>query len=53
MMKRGGVRAEAARMSALAALLTSGKVDQEKLEHAGLRDLTSTAGQTWAQLLKP
>jgi tRNA uridine 5-carboxymethylaminomethyl modification enzyme len=41
-----------ARMSALAALLTSGKVDQEKLEHAGLRDLTSTAGQTWAQLLK-
>jgi tRNA uridine 5-carboxymethylaminomethyl modification enzyme len=41
-----------ARMSALAALLTSGKADREKLEHAGLRDLTSTAGQTWAQLLK-
>jgi tRNA uridine 5-carboxymethylaminomethyl modification enzyme len=41
-----------ARMAALANLLTSGKVDAEKLEHAGLGSLPATAGQTWAQLLK-
>ena len=41
-----------ARMSALAVLLTAGKVDPEKLERAGLSELTSTVGQTWAQLLK-
>jgi tRNA uridine 5-carboxymethylaminomethyl modification enzyme len=41
-----------ARMAALASLLTSGKVDSEKLEHAGLGELPATAGLTWAQLLK-
>ena len=41
-----------ARMAALASLLTTGKVDPEKLEHAGLRELPATAGLTWAQLLK-
>ena len=41
-----------ARMAALARLLAAGKVDAEKLERAGLGDLTATAGQTWAQLLK-
>jgi tRNA uridine 5-carboxymethylaminomethyl modification enzyme len=41
-----------ARMTALARLLTAGKVDAEKLARAGLGDLTATAGQTWAQLLK-
>ena len=41
-----------ARMAALANLLTSGKVDAEKLERAGLGNLPATAGQTWAQLLK-
>jgi tRNA uridine 5-carboxymethylaminomethyl modification enzyme len=41
-----------ARMAALACLLAAGKVDAEKLERAGLGDLTATAGQTWAQLLK-
>jgi len=40
------------RMAALARLLTTGKVDAEKLRAAGLEDLNSTAGQTWAQLLK-
>ncbi len=41
-----------ARMAALARLLSTGKVSPEKLEQAGLAGLTSTAGQTWAQLLK-
>jgi len=41
-----------ARMAALANLLNSGKVDQEKLQRAGYGGLTATAGLTWAQLLK-
>jgi len=41
-----------ARMAALELLLTTRKVDSEKLHAAGLADLTATAGQTWAQLLK-
>jgi tRNA uridine 5-carboxymethylaminomethyl modification enzyme len=41
-----------ARMAALANLLTTGKVDAEKLERAELGSLPATAGQTWAQLLK-
>ncbi len=41
-----------ARMSALARLLTTGKVDTEKLERAGLGEQPATAGLTWAQLLK-
>jgi tRNA uridine 5-carboxymethylaminomethyl modification enzyme len=41
-----------ARMTALAAFLSSGKVDAEKLQRAGLGQLTATAGQTWSQLLK-
>jgi tRNA uridine 5-carboxymethylaminomethyl modification enzyme len=41
-----------ARMSSLERLLTSGKVDPEKLDHVGLGDLPATAGLTWAQLLK-
>ena len=41
-----------ARMFALERLLTSGKVDPEKLQHAGLGELPATAGLTWAQLLK-
>jgi tRNA uridine 5-carboxymethylaminomethyl modification enzyme len=41
-----------ARMIALELLLTTRKVDSEKLRAAGLGDLTATAGQTWAQLLK-
>jgi tRNA uridine 5-carboxymethylaminomethyl modification enzyme len=41
-----------ARRSALANLLTSGKVDAVKLERAGLGSLPATSGQTWAQLLK-
>ncbi|MGA3334138.1 MAG: tRNA uridine-5-carboxymethylaminomethyl(34) synthesis enzyme MnmG [Terracidiphilus sp.] len=41
-----------ARMSALERLLTSGKVDPEKLDRAGFRELPATAGLTWAQLLK-
>ena len=41
-----------ARMAALASLLTTGKVDPEKLERAGLGELPATAGLTWAQLLK-
>ena len=39
-------------MAALARLLTTGKVDPEKLERAGLGELPATAGLTWAQLLK-
>ena len=41
-----------ARMAALDHLLTTGKVDPEKLQRAGLSELTATAGLTWAQLLK-
>ena len=41
-----------ARMAALAHLLTTGKVDAERLAAMGLGELTSTAGQTWAQMLK-
>jgi tRNA uridine 5-carboxymethylaminomethyl modification enzyme len=41
-----------ARMSALERLLTTGKVDPEKLQRAGLGELPATAGLTWAQLLK-
>ena len=41
-----------ARMAALERFLTTGKVNAEKLEAAGLGDLPATAGQTWAQLLK-
>jgi tRNA uridine 5-carboxymethylaminomethyl modification enzyme len=41
-----------ARMAALENLLTTRKVDTEKLAAAGLGDLGSVAGQTWAQLLK-
>jgi tRNA uridine 5-carboxymethylaminomethyl modification enzyme len=41
-----------ARRSALAALLSSGKVDAEKLARAGFADQPATAGLTWAQLLK-
>ena len=41
-----------ARMAALAALLSSSKVDHAKLASAGFGDLTATAGLTWAQLLK-
>ena len=41
-----------ARMAALERLLTSGKVDPEKLQRAGFGELPATAGLTWAQLLK-
>jgi tRNA uridine 5-carboxymethylaminomethyl modification enzyme len=41
-----------ARMAALMRLLTTGKVDPEKLERAGLREQPASAGLTWAQLLK-
>jgi tRNA uridine 5-carboxymethylaminomethyl modification enzyme len=41
-----------ARMIALELMLTTRKVDAEKLHSAGLGELTATAGQTWAQLLK-
>jgi tRNA uridine 5-carboxymethylaminomethyl modification enzyme len=41
-----------ARMKALEMLLTTGKVDAQRLERAGLGELTGTAGLTWAQLLK-
>ncbi len=41
-----------ARMVALESLLTTRKVDPEKLAAAGLGDLASVTGQTWAQLLK-
>ena len=41
-----------ARMAALSYLLTTGKVNTEHLATAELGELTSTAGQTWAQLLK-
>jgi tRNA uridine 5-carboxymethylaminomethyl modification enzyme len=41
-----------ARRTALARLLSTGKVDAEKLERAGLGALPALAGLTWAQLLK-
>ncbi|MGA7244783.1 MAG: tRNA uridine-5-carboxymethylaminomethyl(34) synthesis enzyme MnmG [Terracidiphilus sp.] len=41
-----------ARMAALENLLTTRKVDTDKLAAAGLGDLGSVAGQTWAQILK-
>ncbi|MGO9437299.1 MAG: tRNA uridine-5-carboxymethylaminomethyl(34) synthesis enzyme MnmG [Terracidiphilus sp.] len=41
-----------ARMVALARLLTTGKVDTERLKAARFGELTATAGSTWAQLLK-
>jgi tRNA uridine 5-carboxymethylaminomethyl modification enzyme len=41
-----------ARMTALAKLLTTKKADVEALRAAGFGELNSTAGQTWAQLLK-
>jgi tRNA uridine 5-carboxymethylaminomethyl modification enzyme len=41
-----------ARMAALSRLLTAGRVEVEGLRAAGLQELTSTAGLTWAQLLK-
>jgi len=41
-----------ARMVALDYLLTTGKVNAEQLEAAGLGSLTATSGQTWAQVLK-
>ena len=41
-----------ARLAALKSLLTSSKVDTERLAGAGFAGLTATAGLTWAQLLK-
>jgi tRNA uridine 5-carboxymethylaminomethyl modification enzyme len=41
-----------ARMAALERLLTTRKVDSERLGAAGFGELTATAGLTWAQLLK-
>ncbi len=41
-----------ARMTALERLLTTGKVDPERLEKAGLGGMTAITGLTWAQLLK-
>ena len=41
-----------ARMAALDRLLTTGKVDADRLSGAGLDAQTATAGLTWAQLLK-
>ena len=41
-----------ARMAVLERLLTSGRVDPQKLRAAGFADLPATAGLTWAQLLK-
>jgi tRNA uridine 5-carboxymethylaminomethyl modification enzyme len=41
-----------ARMSALSDLLTTGKVDSERLAAAGFGALPATSGLTWAQLLK-
>jgi len=39
-------------MAALERLLTTLKVDGDRLAAAGLGELTATAGLTWAQLLK-
>ena len=41
-----------ARMAALERLLTTGKVDPERLEKAALGGMTAITGLTWAQLLK-
>ncbi len=41
-----------ARMAALSRLLTTGKVNGERLAAAGFSALPATAGLTWAQLLK-
>ena len=41
-----------ARMAGLEKLLTTSKVDKESLAAANLGELSSVAGQTWAQLLK-
>jgi tRNA uridine 5-carboxymethylaminomethyl modification enzyme len=41
-----------AHMAALSKLLTTGKVDPQRLAAAGLADLPATQGLTWAQLLK-
>jgi tRNA uridine 5-carboxymethylaminomethyl modification enzyme len=41
-----------ARMNALEGLLTTRKIDAERLGSAGFGELTATAGLTWAQLLK-
>jgi tRNA uridine 5-carboxymethylaminomethyl modification enzyme len=41
-----------ARMAALERLLTTRKVDLERLAAGGFSELTATAGLTWAQLLK-
>jgi tRNA uridine 5-carboxymethylaminomethyl modification enzyme len=41
-----------ARMDALERLLTTRKVDPDRLAAAGFGELTATAGLTWAQLLK-
>ena len=41
-----------ARMAVLNRLLTTGKVDVQRLTSAGFADLPATAGLTWAQLLK-
>ncbi len=41
-----------ARMAALERMLTTCKVDGERLATAGFGELTATAGLTWAQLLK-
>jgi tRNA uridine 5-carboxymethylaminomethyl modification enzyme len=41
-----------ARMIALEKLLTTRKADPARLASAGFGELTATAGQTWAQLLK-
>jgi tRNA uridine 5-carboxymethylaminomethyl modification enzyme len=40
------------RMAVLSRLLTTGKVNSERLAAVGFGDLTATAGLTWAQLLK-
>jgi tRNA uridine 5-carboxymethylaminomethyl modification enzyme len=40
------------RMAALEKFLSTKKVDATTLERAGFADLSATAGQTWAQLLK-
>ena len=45
-------RQKQARMAALEKLLSTSKVDSEKLASSGFSDLTTTAGLTWAQLLK-
>jgi tRNA uridine 5-carboxymethylaminomethyl modification enzyme len=47
-----GYEQKQARMAALERFLSAGKVNLEKLERAGLENLTATAGQTWAQILK-